>query len=311
MKTLFYGMLALDDIELPHHELTGSIGGSASYGSLAASLFSPVMLASVIGNDFPKEFVAILNRKGVDTHATQQSKKPSAVWQARYSEDLSEVKTLYREYNAFEDFNPSLLKGRLSDVSVAFLSKNDPDIQSQIIDLLPKDSFVIVESRVTWISGKRHRLSEVLKKADVYFLDEEEAHLLVGRDTPVPEMIEQVMLMGPKTVVFKRGEHGLIMYGKKGIMIVPPYPLAYAVDPSGAGDVLGGAMAGVLCRLGKTGDKEVKTALLIASIVSSFVVEDYGTEALVNLTLDEVLNRTEVFLRQLPDHHLLVDMLRQ
>jgi sugar/nucleoside kinase (ribokinase family) len=300
-KALFFGTLALDDIELPSIHLEKSPGGSAGYGSMAAALFSPVLVSSVVGKDFPKKYLDLMKSKGVDLSLVQKSAKLSSRWRARYSDDLSDVKTLLREYNAFEDYDPMRLANKVDDVGAAFLSKNDPELQLEIIKLLPEKATVIVESRGAWITEKRAKLIEVLQRADVYYLDEWEASLLVGGDTPVPEMIEKVMHMGPKVVVFKRGEHGLVMYGQKGTMIVPPYPLAYAIDPTGAGDVLGGGVAGVLAKLEAFDDDCMKTALILASITSSFVVEDYATEALHDLNLEEVVNRSRIFLKQLPN----------
>jgi sugar/nucleoside kinase (ribokinase family) len=95
------------------------------------------------------------------------------------------------------------------------------------------------------------------------------------------------------------------MYGQMGTMIVPPYPFTYAIDPTGAGDVLGGAIAGVLAKLGRFDADSMKKAVLLGSTMASFTVEDYGVNSVLRVTMDEVMNRSKLFLSQLPSHHLL------
>ena len=299
MKSLFYGTLALDDIDLPSVSIRGIPGGSGVFGTLAASIFCDTGIVSVLGSDFPKEFLKKMEKKGVNTAVLQRSKKLSFRWGAKYSDDLSEVKTVNRELNALEDFDPSKLK-KIDDVKAVFVSKNSPLSQKGVFNVVPKKAIKILESRGNWITNERTALKKVLKEVDIFFVNEEELGLLVQKDLPIPEMMERVMLLGPKIIVFKRGEHGLVMYGKYGTMIVPSYPLTYAIDPTGAGDSLAGSLVGILGCMGELNEKNMKTALVLASTVSSFVVEDYGTASLEELTLNEVINRASMYLGQLP-----------
>jgi sugar/nucleoside kinase (ribokinase family) len=305
MQALFWGVLALDDLSLPTAQLDNKIGGSAAFGALASSFFAPTILASVMGNDFPQSFMNELKKRGVITDNVRRSKKPSFKWVGRYSPDLAAVQTINREMNSFEDFRVGDYKGKLDDVGAAFLSKNDPEIQLELLELLPEKAVTIMETRESWMVDKREVIMRVMKLIDVFLVREEEAQVLLGESLPVPEMIEKILHMGPKVIVFKKGEHGLVMYGKMGTMLVPSYPFVYAVDPTGAGDVLGGTIAGVLAALGRFDVEAMKTAVVLAGIMASFTVEDYGVDSLIELTKDAIANRTKLFLRQLPQQDVV------
>ncbi|OGV92781.1 hypothetical protein A3B57_02095 [Microgenomates group bacterium RIFCSPLOWO2_01_FULL_47_10] len=300
MKAAFFGAVSLDDITLPSMCLTKTVGGSAVYGALAGNLFCRTGMISVLGADFSKNYVTFLKQKGIDTSLLQKSKKPSFRWVAEYSSDLTMVKTINREPGAFADFDAKKLKGKLKSIKALFVSKNNPIEQLAVLKAAPKDTIRIMATRSNWITNYRENLKKALAYTDLFLIHDSELKLLVGESSSLPEMIEQAMHYGPKVIVLMRGEHGLVMYGSMGTMIVPSYPLAYAVDPTGAGDVFGGSLAGGLASLGKLTPSTMRKALILASMAASFVVEDYGTKALENLTIKEVVNRTKMFLHQLP-----------
>lgn len=300
MYSLVIGGIAIDDIQLPHETLTGVVGGSAIYGSLASSIFTPTYLGGVMGEEFPKDFHKRMIDLGIDMSMLQRSKKPSFHWSARYSSDLSTVTTLHQQLNAFEDFKTPNFKDAQSPIAAAFVSNIDPEIQIKILNSLPKKTIKIIDSMDLWVVEKRKQLREAISLADILLINEAEMQLFVPEPIPVVDKVEKMMEIGPKVVIYKRGEYGLTMYGKLGTMTIPSYPLSYAVDPSGAGDVLGGSLAGVLARYHSLTPKAMKTAIVLASIVASYVVEDYVTDGVIDLTLEEVLNRTKLFLTQLP-----------
>ena len=308
MKSFICPTLAIDDITLPDTVLTKVVGGSSTYAALASSLFAPTVLGSIVGNDFPEKYLTFLAKRGVDTRGVQHSKKPSFHWVAKYSDDLHDVKTIKNELNAFEDFRVPPLKKYTKGCYSAFISNIDPDIQLKILKLLPKKTITIIDSMDLWMIEKLPALKKAIKLADIFMVSEPEAEVLVQEKLPLPSLIERLMLLGPKVVIYKRGEHGIAMYGKMGTLIVPSYPLTFAVDPSGAGDALGGAIAGVLSRLGRFDRQSMASAMVLGSIIASFTVEGYGTEGLEQVILPEVINRAKVFLSQLPceDHLNLI-----
>lgn len=300
MSSAFFGTMGLDTIKFPSTELHDELGGSGVYGAMASSMYCKTYLLSAVGSDFPKRFLNSLGKRGIDLSLLQFSKKPSFKWSVKYSGDLRQARTINREMNSFEDFDVSLLKGKLGDVKAVFASKNDPQDQLAIFRETKKTAIQIMETRSHWITNEREDLLKVLELTDVFMVHDDELKLLTGEGLALPEMIEMVMSYGPRVVILMRGEHGVVMYGRLGTMVVPSYPLAFAVDPTGAGDVFGGTLAGVLGCIGKLTPSSMKKALILAGTMSSFVVEDFGISPLLDLEVSQVLNRTKMFLNQLP-----------
>lgn len=308
MKSLVLGAFALDDISLPRVQLTNVVGGAAVYGALASSIFAPTGIGGMVGNDFPSDFIKSLDRHSIDTTNIQKSEEPSFRWKAMYSADLNILQTTYQKMNAARFFDIKALKVKNRPPRVVFLANLDPELQLRMAHQVVPTSTILLDSMDLWIVEKRDLLKEVLKMVDVYFVSEDEARLLVGRTLPVHELIDEIMQLGPRVVILKKGRHGLTMYGELGTISIPSYPLVHVLDPSGAGDTLAGAAAGVLARLGKLDFDSIVTALLLGSTVSSFVVEGYTIDPILRLSLDEVLNRADLYLQQLPNRsNLLFD----
>lgn len=309
MKTLVCGGIAIDNIKLPNMTLCNVVGGSAVYASIASSLFSKTILAGIAGCDFPDTFLKKLEKRGIDTSFVEKNKKPSLRWEAIYSKDLSKITVTRQQMNAFEDFrSTSKLEEVFTKCKVVFLSNLDPTIQLEIIKKIPSGVIKMLDSMDLWIVEKREKLKKILPLVDIFLIDEKEASLFIEEDEPPLMIVDKIMSMGPKIVIFKKGEYGLSMYGKMGTISIPSYPLTHVVDPSGAGDALGGAIAGVITKLGRFDKESVTTALFIGSVIASFVVEGYTTERLYTLSLEEVANRSKIFLKQLPNYtNLLLD----
>lgn len=306
MKSLILGTFNIDDISLPGQLLKETVGGAASYAGLASSLFTRTAVAGMAGKDFPLEFIDKLISKGIDVSNIQKSDKPSFRWKAMYSNDLNNLETTYQAMNASVDLNVNKIDEIIGLTKVVFFSNLDPDLQLKMINSVPDHVVKLLDSMDLWIVEKRDVLKEVLKKVDIYFVSEQEAKLLIGKSLPMQEMVNEIMQLGPKVVVIKKGRHGISMYGAFGTLSIPSYPMSHVVDPSGAGDSLGGATAGALAKLGTFNFESVATALFMGSVVSSFVVEGYTLEPLLTLTIDEVMNRADMYLKQLPSHELLL-----
>ena len=300
-QSLVCPTLAVDNLALPDHILTGIVGGSASFAAIGSSLFAPTILSGIIGRDFPKSFIKELEKRKINSDHLQKSKKRSFHWDAKYSEDLHKVTTIKNEMNAFADYKTTGLKTLSKNCFAAFISNIDPKLQIKILKSLPKKTIKILDSMDLWMIERLPELKKAMKLVDVFMVSETEANLLVEGNPPVPELIDKIMRMGPKVVIYKRGEYGLTMYGKMGTIIVPSYPFTFALDPTGAGDVLGGAIAGVLTSLGHFDRSSMTTAVLLGNIAASFAVEDYGIEGILNASYNGVINRANIFLDQLPN----------
>ncbi len=307
MKSLILGTFAIDDISLPKQNLKEVVGGAASYAALASTLFTSTSVGGVAGHDFPQEFVNKLVKKGVNVDNIQRSKRPSFRWKALYSNDLVDLQTTYQSMNAAEDLDIEKIDSTSMNVAnTVFFSNLDPAVQLTMINKIPEHTIKLLDSMDLWIVEKREILKRVLKKVDIYFVSVQEAKLLVGKSLPIHEMVSEIMQMGPKVVVIKKGHNGMTMFGVFGTLSIPSYPMVNVIDPSGAGDSLGGATAGVLAKLGTFDFESVATALFMGSVVSSFVVEGYTLDPLLTLTMDEVMNRADMYLKQLPSKTLLL-----
>lgn len=306
MKSLILGTFNIDDITLPKESLKKVVGGAASYAALASSLFASTGVGGMAGADFPQDFINTLIKKGVDVSNIQRSEKPSFRWKALYSNDLTDLQTTYQAMNASADLDVEKIDGVAAFAKVVFFSNLDPSAQLKMINKVPSHVIKLLDSMDLWIVEKREVLREVLSKVDIYFVSEQEAKLLVGKSLPIHEMVNEIMQLGPKVVVIKKGQNGLSMFGAFGTLSIPSYPMVHVIDPSGAGDSLGGATAGVLARLGSFTFESVATALFMGSVVSSFVVEGYTLEPLIGLTMDEVMNRADMYMKQLPNKDLLL-----
>lgn len=307
MKSLILGTFAIDDISLPKQNLKEVVGGAASYAALASAIFTSTSVGGVAGNDFPQEFVNKLVKRGVNVDNIQRSKRPSFRWKALYSNDLVDLQTTYQSMNAAEDLDIEKIDSTSMNVAnTVFFSNLDPAVQLTMINKIPEHTVKLLDSMDLWIVEKREILRRVLKKVDVYFVSVQEAKLLVGKSLPIHEMVSEIMQMGPKVVVIKKGHNGMTMFGVFGTLSIPSYPMVNVIDPSGAGDSLGGATAGVLAKLGTFDFESVATALFMGSVVSSFVVEGYTLDPLLTLTMDEVMNRADMYLKQLPSKTLLL-----
>ncbi len=105
---LVVGSLAYDSISTPAGKADRTLGGSANYFSLAASLFAPVKIVGVVGEDFPQSQFEALQKRGVDTKGIQQVPGKTFHWTGEYGTDLNEAKTLSTQLNVFEHFNPKI-----------------------------------------------------------------------------------------------------------------------------------------------------------------------------------------------------------
>lgn len=309
MKTLICGGIAIDDIKFPGEALKGVVGGSAIYASLASAIFVPTIVSGVIGKDFPSDFIVKLAKRNIDISFLQKSSKSSFRWRGQYSDDLSILRTTDQRMNAFSDFKLDGLGNAAKNCKVVFLSNIDPQIQLDLIEKLPSKVIKMLDSMDLWIVEKREVLKKALSFTDIFFVSLNEAKMLVEIEAPILEIVERIMLLGPKVVIVKKGEYGLTMYGKMGTCAVPAYPMATTVDPSGAGDSLGGAVAGVLAKLGRFDSLSMTKALVVGNIVSSFVVEGLSIDPLMTLKRREIINRAKTFLSQLPSSDLELETL--
>jgi sugar/nucleoside kinase (ribokinase family) len=302
---LVVGSVAYDDVATNNGERKDLLGGSATYFSVAASLFKAPRLVGVVGRDFADHDRAILTRHGVDTAGLEVDPTGDTFrWGGRYHADMNQRTTLYTHLNVFERFRPAVPASWLGSEFV-FLGNIDPELQLDVLMKMHGPKFVTMDTMNFWIDGKRDAVLKVLSRVQGILLNDEEGALLTGGRTALA-VGRGVQKLGPNTVVLKRGEHGALLFHGPDIFYVPAYPLEVVVDPTGAGDTFAGGVMGYLARTGDLTMDNLRRAMLTGSIMASFCVEGFGLDTVVDIGLDDVRRRYSDFeaLTRCPSLHL-------
>lgn len=293
MSLVIVGSLAFDTIETPSARKERIIGGSCSYASLAASYFTSPKIVSVIGKDFPVDFVEVLRSRGIDTGGLTRADGKTFFWEGRYGEDPNQRTTLKTELNVFQDFKPHLDRDyRTSDI--IFLGNIDPDLQEDILGQVQKPSLVAMDTINHWIMHKREALLEVMKSVDVLFANDEEVKMIAGEKNLI-KAGKMLLDMGPSLVAVKKGEHGALLLRKDFVFGVLAHPCEGMVDPTGAGDSFAGGFLGYMDKVRSFAEKDYRKAAVYGSVMASFTIEDFGVERLKSLQPAEIEERFDQF----------------
>lgn len=288
------GTVAIDAIKTPFGSRDQVFGGSGTYFSFAASFFVPVGLIAVVGQDFPPEYRKVLEERPIDLSHLEILSGKTFFWKGEYGTDLNTAHTRETQLNVLLQFDPQL---RFSPPPpYLFLANIDPELQLKILDQIkkPKTRFVACDTMNFWIANKKKELLEVLARVDCVFLNDGEARQLTGE----PNLVKAGRLLrdcGPARVVIKKGEHGVLLFDGGHFCALPAYPLETVLDPTGAGDSFAGALMGYLAWSGDVGFDNFKRAAAFGTITASFVVEDFGLEALRRIQRSDLEERLEIF----------------
>ena len=288
------GTVAIDEVETPFGKRNRAFGGSASYFSYAASFFTPVSLVAVVGEDFPSEFLRVLQEKPIDLSHLKRTSGKTFFWRGKYTYDLNTAETLETQLNVLTEFSPELRFE--SSPEFLFLANIDPSLQAEVLDQAgrPKAGFVACDTMNFWIEKKRPELLKVLARVDGIVINENEARQLAGESNLI-RAAQKIHRWGPAKVIIKKGEHGVLVFDEGRFFALPGFPLESVFDPTGAGDSFAGALMGYLAKTGDTGFENLKRAVAYGSVVASFTVEDFSLDRLRRLTLDEIEQRLALF----------------
>ena len=295
MSLLVVGSVALDTVETPFGRAEAVLGGSASYFSAAASLFHPVRLVGVVGDDYPLEELAFLKERGVDLAGLERAEGPSFHWVGRYDFDLNTAHTLDTRLGVFADFKPVLPDSYL-DAQWVFLANIDPDLQLEVLDQVEAPRLVACDTMNYWIQGKKDALLRLLERIDIVLLNDAEIRQLTGKANLL-KAAREVIGRGPSAVVVKKGEHGAMLFTAEGVFFVPGYPLETVFDPTGAGDSFAGGFLGYLAAGGVVDVDHLRRAMVYGSAMGSFAVERFSAGRLKELQVGEVHARVNEFRR--------------
>jgi len=294
-KLLVVGSVALDTVKTPFGEGTDILGGSATYFSTSASFFTSVALIAVVGEDFPAQHIAFLKSRGIDLTGLEQRPGSTFRWKGEYSHQLNEAKTLDTKLNVFETFRPKIPDAYRSP-DVLFLGNIDPELQLDVLQKVERPGLVACDTMNFWINGKRDALWKVLEKIDVLIINDGEARAL-GQDSNLVKGAKQVRARGPKHLIIKRGEYGVLMFNGTQVFGAPAFPLEDVRDPTGAGDTFAGGFLGYLAATGNRSPEAMKQAIIFGSVMASFTVESFSLDRLRILDYKEIQARFQEFKR--------------
>ncbi len=300
MSVLVVGTVAFDSIETPFGSAERILGGSASYFALAASFFTPVRIVGVIGEDFPAEHLELFKRRNIDTDGIKREKGDTFHWRGRYHEDINLRDTLELHLNVLSGFVPRLPE-RYRDAEYVFLGNIDPVMQLEVLNQIQRMKLVVCDTMDHWIRESAANLQKVLKRIEILVINDSEARLLSGQSNVV-RAARAILKMGPKVVLIKRGEYGVLQFSDSQVFATPAYPLEEVFDPTGAGDSFAGGFLGQMARSGDASQRGIRRAIVYGSVVASFTVEDFGVKRLITASLPDIEERFERFV-ELTDFH--------
>ena len=290
MSLLVVGSLALDSVETPTQSRENVLGGSAVFFSYAASYFTDVRLVGVVGEDWPEEHTALLKQRNVDTQGLQFIEGGKTFrWSGKYQPNMNDRDTLEVHLNVFGDFDPTVPEG-FQDSRFVFLANAAPTVQMKVLEQVKRPQLVVADTMDLWIRETRDELMELLTKVDGLVLNDSEAKLLTHEENLI-RAAEKVVELGPQFVIVKKGEHGALLYSQDGAYVLPAFPTADVVDPTGAGDSFAGGMMGFLAFRNQADTQTLKQALVYGTIVASFNVEDFSLDQMKRIEREEIDHR--------------------
>lgn len=297
MSIIIGGTIAIDNVSTPTSSAENLLGGSASYASLAASYYKqPAHLVGVVGHDFPKEHLEILEQRGVCTVGVEHSDGESFTWTGEYHENMNDRTTHSVGLNVLESWEVKIPQ-EIAESKIVVLANMSPDNQMQMIEqCVAKEKFVIADTMDLWIQIANDRLNDVLQKIDLLVLNESEARLFTENNNLILAG-EALLEKGPQYVVIKLGEFGAILFGPDQLIHrFHAWPLREIVDPTGAGDTFLGAMAGYLASLDSVQGVDfsigqIKDGITRGSVLASFTCEDFSIRRLETVTAADIENR--------------------
>ena len=283
------GSVALDSVTTPFGKVREVLGGSATYFSYAASFFTTVRLVATVGDDFPAEHLRLLKERGIDMTGLQTSRGRTFRWVGEYGFDLNEARTIDTQLNVFADFRP-VLPSSLKKTPFLFLANIAPELQLDVLRQMERPQLTALDTMNFWIQGRREALLRVLPEVDVLLVNDGEARQLV-KEPNLIKAAREILKLGPRTVVVKRGEYGAVMVSNGQFFFVPAYPLESVFDPTGAGDAFAGGFMGYIAAQGVVDQATVRRAIVYGSVMASFTVEDFSLNRLARLSTAEIERR--------------------
>ena len=297
-KLLIVGTVAFDAIETPFGKTDKILGGAGTFIGLSASHFNlQSAIVSVVGDDFPQEYLDLLTSRNIDISGLEVVKGGKTFfWSGRYHNDMNSRDTLVTELNVLADFNP-IVPESFKDADVVMLGNLHPIVQTGVLNqMTQKPKLVVLDTMNFWMDCALPELLDVIKRVDVITINDEEARQLSGEYSLV-KAAAKIHTLGPKYVVIKKGEHGALIFHGEHIFFAPALPLADVFDPTGAGDTFAGGFIGYLAKTKDISFENMKTAIIVGSALASFCVEKFGPNRMKEITKADIDQRLKEFVQ--------------
>lgn len=298
MSLLVVGSVAFDEVETPFGKTGKILGGAGTYICLAARHLTDKMhLLSVVGGDFPEEYLNYFRNRQIDISGLKVvASEKTFFWAGKYHNDMNSRDTLVTELNVLAGFDPVVPPTAL-DAKYLMLGNLTPSIQKNVINQMrARPKVVAMDTMNFWMQTAWDDLLEVLSMVDILTINDEEARLLSG-ESVIRKAARKILCMGPKYLIVKKGEHGAMLFDQNEIFYAPAIPLENVVDPTGAGDTFAGGLMGYLAAKDSVSFQEIKNAMVYGSVLASFTVENFGTENLLKITGEDIQGRVNEFIK--------------
>ena len=294
MSLLVTGSIGIDTVETPFGKHDDVIGGSAIYFAYAASFFAPVRLVGVVGEDAPKKIFDVFDGRDVDTGGLEVRKGSKTFrWHGSYVKDMNEAVTVEVDLNVLAERAPKIPEN-FKDSRHAFLANTHPVLQQEMLHSLKSPKLIVADTMNLWIQTEQPELRKLLKSIHGLVLNDGEARLLTGKKNLI-DAARDVLKLGPKFVVIKKGEHGCMMCSERDTFVLPAFPAQKVVDPTGAGDSFAGGMMGYLSTQGTFSSATLKRALAFGTVVASYTIADFSLGGLKSTDRDQIDDRWHEF----------------
>lgn len=291
MSLLVTGSIGIDTVVTPYGTSKECVGGSAVYFSMSASSFTPVRFLGVIGDDCPFDLVEIFKDKDIDLGGLEVRQGSKTFrWHGSYAGAMNEAQTERVDLNVLAEAPPAV-PDAYKDSEYVFLANTSPVLQMQILSQIDNPKFVAADTMNLWIETAQDDLEKLLKKIDMLVLNDGEAKLLTGQRNVITAA-KDIIAIGPKYVVIKRGEYGSLFYGADGdCFILPAYPTENTLDPTGAGDSFAGGLMGYLAKCGRVEPAKIREAVVYGTVASSYTISDFSIYGIRSIDMDRINER--------------------
>jgi sugar/nucleoside kinase (ribokinase family) len=296
MSLVIVGSIAFDGVKTPYGEVDKVLGGSAIYASMASKHFCKTHIVGVVGEDFSKKYVSVLQENDICCKGIKFVPGKTFYWKGVYN-DLNRAETLDTQLNVFADFDPKI-PANYQKCEYLFLGNIDPELQLRVLNQMKNTKKIACDTMNFWIEGKREKLLEVISKIDILFINDDEVKMLTGENN-VFVAAEAAGKLGPQLIVIKRGEYGSMAVAKDFIFFVPIYPVKNVIDPTGAGDSFAGGFMGYLAAQKKYNKTAIKNAMIYGTVMASFNIQSFSLNKLREINLKDIKARKESVIKSI------------